>query len=250
MATQEKLAKQDADGSSGLQQEAIELIDEVQNELDKLNEHASEEILKVEQKYNKLRRPYFSKRSDIIDKVPNFWATTLINHPQVSALLSEEDEECLQFLTKLDVEEFEDVKSGYKIIFHFSSNSFFENEVISKQFQLSQTGETKSSASDIKWKPTKDLTQKGSGKKPGQKRSAGEDQESFFQWFSDHGDAGADELGEVIKDDIWPNPLQYYLASELDDDVGDEEFEDGLDDEGDDDEDGDEDPEDDEEDDA
>ena len=32
----------------------------------------------------------------------------------------------------------------------------------------------------------------------------------------DHGDAGADELGEVIKDDIWPNPLQYYLASEID----------------------------------
>lgn len=39
------------------------------------------------------------------------------------------------------------------------------------------------------------------------------DQESFFGWFLDHNDAGADELGEVIKDDIWPNPLQYYLVS-------------------------------------
>ena len=27
--------------------------------------------------------------------------------------------------------------------------------------------------------------------------------------------SGADELGEVIKDDIWPNPLQYYLASSI-----------------------------------
>ena len=27
--------------------------------------------------------------------------------------------------------------------------------------------------------------------------------------------SGADELGEVIKDDIWPNPLQYYLASSV-----------------------------------
>ena len=26
--------------------------------------------------------------------------------------------------------------------------------------------------------------------------------ESFFTWFTDHSDAGADELGEVIKDEI------------------------------------------------
>ena len=55
-------------------------------------------------------------------------------------------------------------------------------------------------------------------------------QESFFSWFTDHSEAGADELGEVIKDDIWPNPLQYFLASEAED-------EDDLDDEGLDDED-------------
>ncbi|TEA24293.1 hypothetical protein DBR06_SOUSAS26710020, partial [Sousa chinensis] len=29
---------------------------------------------------------------------------------------------------------------------------------------------------------------------------------SFFTWFTDHSDAGADELGEVIKDDIWGFP--------------------------------------------
>ncbi len=46
----------------------------------------------------------------------------------------------------------------------------------------------------------------------GKKRGHEEQQESFFIWFSDTGDAGADELGEVIKDDIWPNPLQYYLV--------------------------------------
>lgn len=59
------------------QQEAIEQIDEVQNEIDRLNEQASEEILKVEQKYNKLRQPYFQKRSDLIGKIPNFWVTAV-----------------------------------------------------------------------------------------------------------------------------------------------------------------------------
>lgn len=47
--------------------------------------------------------------------------------------------------------------------------------------------------------------------KAGKKRQH-EEPESFFTWFSDHSDAGSDELGEVIKDDIWPNPLQYYLV--------------------------------------
>ena len=41
--------------SDAASQEAIEKIDELQNDVDKLNEQASEEILKVEQKYIKMR---------------------------------------------------------------------------------------------------------------------------------------------------------------------------------------------------
>ena len=48
------------------------------------NDQASEEILKVEQKFNKLRQPHFSKRSDLIARIPNFWVTVFVNHPQVS----------------------------------------------------------------------------------------------------------------------------------------------------------------------
>ncbi|KAL6032509.1 hypothetical protein STEG23_016883 [Scotinomys teguina] len=84
------------------QQEAIEHIDEVQNEIDRLNEQASEEVLKAEQKYNKLRQPFFQKRSELIAKIPNFWGTTFVNHPPVSALLGEEDEEAVHYLTSVE----------------------------------------------------------------------------------------------------------------------------------------------------
>jgi template-activating factor I len=47
----------------------LEEIDTCQNDIDALNEQASEEILKIEQKYNKLRKPFFDKRSNIISKV-------------------------------------------------------------------------------------------------------------------------------------------------------------------------------------
>ncbi|KAH9491685.1 hypothetical protein Btru_031228 [Bulinus truncatus] len=213
------------------QQEAIQQIDENQNEIDKLNENASEEILKVEQKYNTLRQPYFKKRSDLIAKIPKFWVTAFVNHPQVSALLNEDDKEALHYLTKVEVQEFEDFKSGYRINFYFDSNPYFSNEMLTKEFHLNDTGDPSSQSTPIKWKEGKDLSKKGNATK-GKKRSH-EDQESFFSWFGNHGDAGADELGEVIKDDIWPNPLQYYLASEIDEETGGDGGEaDDLDDEG------------------
>ena len=52
---------------------ALEEIDSCQTDIDQLNEKASEEILKVEQKYNGLRKPLFEKRNDIISRIPNFW---------------------------------------------------------------------------------------------------------------------------------------------------------------------------------
>jgi len=59
----------------------------VQNEIDRLNEQASEEILKVEQKYNKMRQPHFQRRTELISNIPNFWVTAFVNHPQVIGLL-------------------------------------------------------------------------------------------------------------------------------------------------------------------
>ncbi|CAB1421762.1 unnamed protein product [Pleuronectes platessa] len=204
------------------QQEAIEHIDEVQNEIDRLNEQASEEILKVEQQFNKLRQPYFQKRSELIAKIPNFWVTTFVNHPQVSALLGEEDEEALHYLSRVEVTEFEDIKSGYRIDFYFDENPYFENKALSKEFNVNESGDPVSKSTEIKWKAGKDLTKRAgqTPNKAGKKRQH-EEPESFFTWFTDHSDAGADELGEVIKDDIWPNPLQYYLVPDMEDEDGD-----------------------------
>jgi len=136
---QKKMGEGDADESKDYDvetQKALEDIDACQNEIDSLNEKASEEILKVEQKYNKMRKPFFEKRNDLIKKIPNFWVTAFVNHPQISAILDEEEEECLHYLTKLEVEEFEDIKSGYRIKFFFDENPFFDNDQLVKEFHL------------------------------------------------------------------------------------------------------------------
>ena len=133
-------------------QKALEDIDGCQNEIDAMNEKASEEILKVEQKYNQLRRPFFDKRNEIIARIPKFWLTAFINHPQISSIIEEDEEDALQYLSKLEVEEFEDIKSGYKIKFHFSTNPYFSNESLCKEFQLGTSGDPTSSSTSIEWK--------------------------------------------------------------------------------------------------
>ncbi|KAB0354117.1 hypothetical protein FD755_023192, partial [Muntiacus reevesi] len=133
----------------------------------------------------------FQKRLELIAQIPNF-GVTFVNHPQVSSLLGEEYEEALCYLTRVE-------------IFYFDENPYLENKILSKEFHLNKSGDPSSKSTEINWKSGKDLM----------KRS-----KSFFTWFTDHSDAGADELGEVIKDDIWPNSLQYYLVPDMDDEEG------------------------------
>lgn len=62
-------------------QKALEEIDVCQNEIDNISEEASEEILKIEQKYNQLRKPFYNKRNHIISSIPNFWITAVSFSP-------------------------------------------------------------------------------------------------------------------------------------------------------------------------
>lgn len=211
-AKKAKKTSESNDDASLETQKALEEIDSCQNKIDFLNEKASEEILKVEQKYNKLRKPHLDKRSEFINRIPNFWITTFINHPQISGILEEDEEECLHALYKLEVEEFDDIKSGYKINFHFKQNDFFENDLLTKEFHLGTSGDPTSKSTPIRWKEGKELPRK----KEGKERKRAIEMKSFFKWFTDNGDPSYDDIAEVIKDDLWPNPLQYYLVPDSD----------------------------------
>jgi len=226
-------------------QKAINSMDEIQNNLDQLTEKASVEILVVEQKYNKLRRPHYQKRNEIIATLPAFWSTVFSNHPQVSSIMTEKDEEALTFCTEMEVEEFEDIKSGYKVTFRFKENPYFTNDVIVKEFHISDEmtddDAPASKHTEIKWKHGKCLVPKIPDPKAGMKRSKDDmgGPASFFTWFNDTSEDGICEIGESLKDDIWPNPLQYYL-NDINDSMEDEEFEeeeeeyeDGIEEEGD-----------------
>lgn len=42
-------------------------------------------------------------------------------------------------------------------------------------------------------------------------------------WFHDHVDPISDDIAEAIKDDLWVNPLNYYLVPDIEVDNGGEE---------------------------
>ncbi|XP_011071637.1 NAP1-related protein 2-like [Sesamum indicum] len=211
---------------------SIEKLQEIQDELEKINEEASEKVLEVEQKFNEIRKPVYNKRNDVIKSIPDFWLTAFMSHPALSELLTEEDQKIFKYLSDLEVEDFEDVKSGYSITFKFNPNPYFEDTNLTKTFTFLEEGITKITATSIKWKEGMGIANGVAEEKKGNKRSHAE--ESFFTWFNDSEHKGDmyeihDEVADIIKDDLWPNPLTYFNNEadeedlEVDDDDDDEE---------------------------
>merc|ERR1712088_1302156 len=200
-----------------------------------------------------------AKALEAIDKIDNFWQIALCNHPQLSCLISEKDEEALSYLKKVKVdsktrEEEVTEEDGSKLVkslnhsisFEFAENPFFENTTLTKSF-FQVMDEVVSEGDQIKWKEGQNLIQlfgeeskKLGQDKNGHKNGAGDAKkeegdteefkddeneldaaESFFAWFEDHEDPASDETAELIKTDLWDKALLFYTA-EMDAD-GDEE---------------------------
>merc|ERR1712038_6939 len=130
---------------------------------------------------------------------------------------------------KLDVEEFEDIKSGFKITFTFSDNPYFTTQTLCKEFQLGSSGDPASTSTEIKWKEGYNLVEKAAQRMAlakGNSRKRQLDTRTFFTWFCDNSDPQQDDVAEVIKDDLWPNPLQYFLVPDIEVENGGEDEED------------------------
>jgi len=209
-----KKAKTESD--EDLPKEVLEL-QKFQDQLEELNEKASEEILKVEQKYNKQRKPLFESRQQAISKLDKsmeghekFWARAFGNHPFLAPMMSTEELEMMSSLTAIEVAEDEDIKSGFSIRFKFEKNEFFTNDVIEKKYHMTTEGDVTNSTTPIVWKKGKNITER-------------DDCEcEFTKWLIENTDETSDDVADLIKDDLWQNPYQYYLGVAESDDEDEE----------------------------
>ncbi|KAE8818121.1 Protein SET [Hordeum vulgare] len=266
MATAEQKGKrprieaEEGDRIDGALLHSIGKLQEIQDEIKRVNEEASDKVLEVVQKYNEVRRPVYTRRNEIIKEIPDFWLTVFLSHPMLGELLTEDDQKIFKHLVSIDVDEFQDIKSGYSIalvsffciyklwfpslclhVFNlnwqtFSSNPYFEDKKLTKTCSFSDDGKITVKATSINWKDGMDIANGMAYTENGEKRLLIDD--SFFTWFNDannkrFSDGVLDEVADVIKEELWPNPLKYF-NNEAEDEFEDDEDEEGFDEEDDD----------------
>ncbi|XP_053519159.1 testis-specific Y-encoded protein 2-like [Artibeus jamaicensis] len=122
-----------------------------------------------------------------------------VNLPELSAMISEQDESMLSFMTDLKVEKGSD---RCKMVLLFRRNPYFCNDMIVKEYLITLTGYRSCYSTPIQW-------HKRYGRQA-YRRKHNNSSLNFFNWFSDHSLAGSGRIAECICGDLWSNPLKYY----------------------------------------
>ncbi|NWY22938.1 TSYL2 protein, partial [Aphelocoma coerulescens] len=181
-------------------------LEAVQLELEAVEEEAARAFRRLRTRFCLRRRPHLQRRNRLIQHIPGFWVTAFLNHPQLSAMISDRDEDALSYMTSLQVEEFGQSRPGCRIRFFFSVNPYFQNDVVAKEFVRGPSGHLVSHSTPIRWWQGQDPRSRPHKGPPAPR--------SFFAWFGDHSFPAGDRVAEIIKEELWPNPLQFYLLGE------------------------------------
>ncbi|XP_063109943.1 testis-specific Y-encoded-like protein 4 [Cavia porcellus] len=185
--------------------DSLEAIDQ---ELSNVNAQADRAFLQLERKFGRMRRLHMQRRSFIIQNIPGFWVTAFRNHPQLSPMISGQDEDMMRYMINLEVEELKHPRAGCKFKFIFQGNPYFRNEGLVKEYERRSSGRVMSLSTPIRWHRGQDPQAHI------HRNRAGNTIPSFFTWFSDHCLLEFDRIAEIIKGELWSNPLQYYLTGE------------------------------------
>jgi len=205
---------------------AVTDFHKAQDELNKLNEDASEKVLAIEQEYSNLRRSIYEKRNKAISKIPGFWGTTFRH--ALGGDATEDDLAVLSYCNELDVEDFPDIKSGYTIKLKFlEENPYFKNQELVKTYHYVEGSSLKIKSTRPQWHE---------GYEP--QAEAGDQVRPyvFLDWFMSEEETVeslmTDPIADLIKEEIWPNPFKYYEAEseDMDGEDIDGEFDEGEDD--------------------
>nr|XP_035924467.1 testis-specific Y-encoded protein 3-like [Halichoerus grypus] len=182
---------------------SLEALEALQSELESVNKQASRSYSRLRLKLRQRRQRHLEHRSALIRGIRGFWANAFVNHPQMSAKISKQDEALLGYMTDLKVEEVRFPRDCRKILLFFRKNPYVQNEVVVKEYVLSAAGYGLSHSTPIQWHQKYE--------REAYRRRHHNTSPNFFNWFSDHSFAGSSRIAEIILDDLWPNPLQYYV---------------------------------------
>ncbi|XP_069320663.1 testis-specific Y-encoded-like protein 2 isoform X1 [Eulemur rufifrons] len=203
---QRKIKKESKVRNAERMENILQALENIQLDLESVNIKAGKAFLRLKRKFIQMRRPFLERRDLIIQHIPGFWVKAFLNHPRISILINRRDEDIFRYLTNLQVQDLRHISMGYKMKLYFQTNPYFTNMVIVKEFQRNRSGRLVSHSTPIRWHR---------GQEPQAHRHGNQDTSySFFSWFSNHSLPEADRIAEIIKNDLWVNPVRYYMMRE------------------------------------
>jgi nucleosome assembly protein 1-like 1 len=196
----------------------------IQKEHSKLEAEFQEEVLQLEKKYFAKFTPLYQKRATIVNGaaeptdeevkvgetkdeddgeeetpaeelnkdagagvkgIPEFWLSAMKNQISLAEMITDRDEGALKHLTDIRMEYLD--KPGFRLIFEFEENEYFENKIITKTYYYQEENGyfgdfiyDHAEGDKIQWKPGKDLTVRIESKKQRNKSMP----DHLFQCFS------------------------------------------------------------------
>jgi len=220
----------------------VERLNELNSKREKIMENYMSERSALEKKYAAQCAPLFVERFEIIagkrddeiavnatsdgereagqgniTGVPQFWVCAMGHMETIAELITESDVDCLEHLIDVTCEDFLDGK-GFTLKFHFRKNEYFENDVITKSYEIpnllleDEPILKNVTGCEILWKIGRSLTTREvqkkqrskSGKRAGQIRTVTkiERTDSFFHFFNPPKMPSMDDMDEEQADAI------------------------------------------------
>lgn len=225
-------------------------------ELQNIEKEIQKADSKVEQYKNELFTPIYSKRRDLLQKIPNFWYVVLAQHEDFQEYVTIEDMKYMDLIDDLYVEFWDETKDediftakGFTITMKFKNSDNADNKIVeqtvTKKFSWKidpETGSRKLESEPVSFtwpealkkinpQAIKELAKE-------EKRTLTSDEKkryrqgmrsffSFWQWTGTKPGKeyrNGEELATFIAEDIFPAALDYYVlaAPGLDGEEGDD----------------------------
>ncbi|XP_058570927.1 testis-specific Y-encoded protein 8-like [Neofelis nebulosa] len=224
---EEELQQREAALRPASAQDPLAVLERLQLEISAGNAQDSRALRRLKRRILRRRISHLDHRRAVIKHIPGFWAQAVSFLVLLSAMMGAQDKDVLSYVVDLEVrpgrlwlgavpsgvgfgrERVEEVghpKYRCRVMFFFGANPYFRNPVIIKEYQLSFAGYRASHSTPVQW--FWDYERGAPSRRHDPTRL------NLLNWLCEHSCPGANRIAEIIIEDLWPNPLQYYLREE------------------------------------
>lgn len=220
----------------------------------------SDDVKKITIDEKKKKDEEEEKNNANVKGVPEFWLTILKNVDMLAEMIQEHDEPILKCLSDIKVKFMEPSNMGFILEFHFDTNDYFTNALLTKEYELKCSPDEsdpfsfegpeifKCRGCTIDWKKGKNVTEKIIKKKQKHKSRGSVrtitktvQNDSFFNFFNPPAVPEDEEqiddevqtlltadfeIGHFIRERIVPRAVLFFTGEALADDDYDEDEED------------------------